>query len=151
MKILLSVLLVFLACDQIANGYRILGVFPLNSRSHWVMIERLMMGLARRGHQVDVITHFSLKEPIPNYTEISLTGSLQQVVNNMSATDIERFNGTSSMYMLAYRTGTMICELLNHPKVRHIVENPPQDPPYDIVIVEVRSIALLTGEGGGGG
>ncbi|EZA57757.1 UDP-glucuronosyltransferase 1-9 [Ooceraea biroi] len=136
MRVLLSVLLAILACDQIANGYRILGVFPLNGKSHWVMMEQLMKGLASRGHQVDVITHFPLKKPIPNYTEISLAGSLPQVMNNLTADDVRRFD-SSSKYMLTYLAGTKICELLNHPKLKDLVENPPQDPPYDIVIVEL--------------
>lgn len=137
MKVL-SVLLAILACDQVANGYRILGVFPLNGKSHWVMIEELMKGLARHGHQVDVISHFPLKKPIPNYTDISLAGSLPQVVNNLTAMEAKQFN--FNIYMLAYMGGTKICELLNHPKLRDLIENPPQDPPYDIVITEVRSI-----------
>ncbi|KAK0071985.1 hypothetical protein PV326_000580, partial [Microctonus aethiopoides] len=32
-------------------GYRILGIFPLHMRSHMMMFEQLMKGLARRGHQ----------------------------------------------------------------------------------------------------
>jgi len=137
MKILvLSILLVILASDRFADGYRILGVFPLNTRSHWIMMEELMKGLARRGHQVDVITQFSLKKPIPNYTEINLVGSLPTIVNNVSATMAQQWR-TSSMYAITHFGGTIVCELLNHPKVRDLIENPPRDPPYDIVIAEV--------------
>lgn len=138
MKVL-SVLLMILACDQIANGYRILGVFPLNGKSHWVTMEELVKGLARHGHQVDVVTHFPQKKPIPNLREISIKGSTEDVINNLTAKDIRNF-GMFSIYSITDKAGTKICKLLDHPKLRDLIENPPQDPPYDLVITEVRSI-----------
>lgn len=51
-------------------GYRILGIFPLHVRSHMMMFEQLIKGLARRGHQVDVISSFPQIKPYPNYTDI---------------------------------------------------------------------------------
>jgi len=59
------------------------------------MQEALMKDLARRGHQVDVVTHFPLEKPIPNYKNISLKGSLPQVMNNLTAQEIQTF-GTLS-------------------------------------------------------
>jgi len=96
-----------------------------------------MKGLARRGHQVDVITHFPLKKPIPNYTEvINLAGSMPAVMNNVNATQVGQWK-TSGMYLIAHFAGTILCELLNDPKLRDFIKNPPRDPPYDILIVEV--------------
>lgn len=136
MKVLLPILLAILACGQIANGYRILGVFPLQGKSHWIMQEALMKELARRGHQVDVVSHFPLEKPIPNYTDISLKGSLPQVTNNVTANEILGFS-TPSMTMLVEKAGATTCNLLNHPKMQKLIKNPPQDPPYDIIIQEV--------------
>lgn len=142
MKVL-SVLLAISMCYHIANGYRILGVFPLHGKSHWVMMEPLMKGLAKHGHQVDVITHFPQKKPVPNYTDISLAGSLPAVMNNVTATELKQFN-SFSMASLTHMAGTQVCELMNHPKLRNLIENPPQDPPYDIVITEVCRTFLNT-------
>ncbi|XP_014479890.1 PREDICTED: UDP-glucuronosyltransferase 2B30-like [Dinoponera quadriceps] len=136
MKVLSVLLAILVTCDQSANGFRILGVFPLHGHSHWVMNEPLMKGLAQRGHQVDVITHFPQKKPVPNYTDISLFGSLPNVRNNISATEIQAFGGLS-MKHLTEIAGNNICELLAHPKIQDLIKNPPQDPPYDLVIVEV--------------
>ncbi|XP_025987486.1 UDP-glucosyltransferase 2 [Solenopsis invicta] len=135
MKVLLSVLLTILACDQAANGLRILGLFPLHGKSHWIMQEALMKELAKRGHQVDVVTHFPLKKPIPNYKDISLEGSLPSVVNNMSAVEVLRFQ-TPNVAYLVQMAGTQLCELLNHPKLQELIKNPPQDPPYDLIVTE---------------
>ncbi|XP_029165274.1 UDP-glucuronosyltransferase 2A3-like [Nylanderia fulva] len=135
MKLLLSIFLAILTWEQVVNGYRILGLFPLHGKSHWVMQEELMKGLAKRGHQVDVITHFPLKKPIPNYTDISLAGSMPQVMNNLSYEDIKGFANTN-MAKLAFM-GNSLCELMDHPKLRQLIENPPQDPPYDVLVTEL--------------
>lgn len=136
MKVLWILFVVLVSCDQIANGYRILGMLPLQGPSHWAMMEPLMKGLAQRGHQVDVISHFPQKKPIPNYTDISLAGSLYAVRNNISAKDASLFTGSSMKQMIGM-IGSDICELLAHPAVQNVIKNPPQDPPYDIVIQEV--------------
>ncbi|XP_014479946.1 PREDICTED: UDP-glucuronosyltransferase 2B15-like isoform X2 [Dinoponera quadriceps] len=102
MKVLSTFLVILATCDHVTNGYRILGVFPFQGYSHWIMIEPLMEGLAQRGHQVDVISHFPRNKAD-----------------------------------LIHVTGTMLCKLLAHPKIQNVIKNPPQDPPYDLVIVEV--------------
>ncbi|KAJ9574473.1 hypothetical protein L9F63_008361, partial [Diploptera punctata] len=61
---------------QVTSGARILGVFPHVTKSHFVMAEQLMKGLASKGHEVVVLSHFPQKEKIPNYTDISLVGSM---------------------------------------------------------------------------
>lgn len=110
-------------------------MFPLHGKSHWVMQEELMKGLAKRGHQVDVFTHFSLKKPIPNYTDISLDGSMPRIINNITYDDVKGFSNTNMLTLASI--GMTVCELLDHPKLRQLIENPPQDPPYDLVIIEV--------------
>ncbi|XP_020282468.1 UDP-glucuronosyltransferase-like [Pseudomyrmex gracilis] len=136
MKDLLSILFVIFACDHIANGYRILGIFPVNSKSHWAMQESLMVGLARRGHQVDVVTYFPLEQSEPNYKEINLKGSMDSMINNLSASDMHRFD---DLNMAAWTNfaGSNVCELMNEPKLHDLIENPPEDPPYDLVITEI--------------
>lgn len=52
-------------CVQGIQNYNILGVFPFNGRSHFVMFERLLKGLAAKGHKVDVVSHFPQQRPIP--------------------------------------------------------------------------------------
>lgn len=69
MKALLIGLL-FVSFLQICQNYRILGLFPIQGKSHIIMFERLMKELAERGHEVDVLSHFPQKKPIPRW-EIS--------------------------------------------------------------------------------
>jgi glucuronosyltransferase len=44
-----------------SEAERILAVFSLNGKSHFVMFEALLKGLAARGHQVYAVGHFPQK------------------------------------------------------------------------------------------
>ncbi|KYN04802.1 UDP-glucuronosyltransferase 2C1 [Cyphomyrmex costatus] len=46
-------------------------------------------------------------------------------------------SNTPSMATLVQMAGNNICTVLNYPKIQKLIKNPPQDPPYDIVILEV--------------
>lgn len=50
---------------KVIHSANILGIMPLNGRSHFQMAEALFRGLAENGHNVDVVGHFPLKKPIP--------------------------------------------------------------------------------------
>lgn len=50
------------------NSYRILGIFPYSSESHFKFIYPVMKALSERGHQVDVISKFPIENPSENYT-----------------------------------------------------------------------------------
>ncbi|XP_076243342.1 uncharacterized protein LOC143184768 [Calliopsis andreniformis] len=133
---LLPTLLAALVCCQLTNSLRILGVFPLNGKSHWVMADSLMTSLAKRGHHVDVITHFPRKKPMPNYTDISLQGTLEPVMNNLNASIKGQLNNIN-MHNLVHKAGSITCELLSQPQIQQLIKNPPKDPPYDLVILEL--------------
>lgn len=110
------------------------------------MGERLTQSLAKHGHQVDVITHFPVKKPIPNYNEISLLGTLEPAMNNMNASMVMQGAVTNIQYLIE-RIGTKICNLLGHEKIQNLIKNPPKDPPYDLVIVELFMAPCFLGLG----
>lgn len=60
---------------QSVNTYRILGVFPAPSKSHYYVGQALMQGLAEKGHEVTIISPFKEKSPIKNYNEVFLENS----------------------------------------------------------------------------
>ena len=134
---LLYLTVILLLIVQNNEALRILGIFPLPGKSHFIMCESLMRGLAAKGHQVDVYSHFPLKKPVPNYNDYSLAGSLPQLQNNVSYEFINTFTESVSMEALMKMIGYPVCDLLNLPNFQKLIRNPPQDPPYDIVIVEV--------------
>ena len=132
-SVLINTLLVFfIHFINDSKGLKILSIHSYQGKSHFIMGERLARGLAAKGHQVDVYSHFPLKEPIPNYNDFSLAGSLPQVQNNMTYKDI---NGIENIKVIIEGMGNPVCNLLNLPIFQKLLKNPPK---YDIVIVEVR-------------
>lgn len=53
-------LLVVVAALAAADAARLLAVLPTNTRSHYAMYGRLIDALAKRQHNITVITHFSM-------------------------------------------------------------------------------------------
>lgn len=143
----LSAILILAATCSISatEALRILAVFPLHGKSHFTMCERLAKGLAEKGHQIDVYSHFPLKKPIKNYKDFSLAGSLPQILNNMSYEFIMAFQSVN-MQGMQENVGRPVCDLLKLPVFQQLIKNPPRDPPYDVVIVEVniRSVFIDT-------
>lgn len=56
-------------CQQIVQSYNILAVFPLQSKSHYIMYERILKALAAKGHEVDVVSHFPQKTQLEGYVQ----------------------------------------------------------------------------------
>lgn len=126
------------------SAYRILAVFPLNVKSHNIILESVAKTLAKNGHQVDVITHFPQKRPFKNFNDlIVLNGSTQGLLNNITLDWITKFHITKYpplnfiVKAVAENIGNKVCELLRLEEFQELVKNPPQDPPYDLVITEV--------------
>lgn len=57
---------------NLAYSYKILGLFPHPGKSHVDIFVPIMKGLARRGHDITVVSHFPLKKPEPRYRDLSL-------------------------------------------------------------------------------
>lgn len=135
LKAFLLIIFGIFYCD----GYRILGVFPLNVKSHFMMYGELMKGLARKGHQVDVISAFPLKKPYPNYSDVVVYPQVTQgLVNNLTYHEMKLYTSGTPVTFIGNVAGNQICEGMGDPKVLNFLQNPPNDPPYDAIIVEVR-------------
>ena len=130
------IFIVIIVNSENSDGARILGIFPLHGKSHFIMCEQLMKILAEKGHQVDVISHFPLNKPFPNYNDLNIKGSLPPIINNISYTQLEDLTSTNLANFMDM-CGDKICELFKHPVINNIIKKPPNDPPYDLVIVEV--------------
>uniref|UniRef100_A0A1B6DGT0 UDP-glucuronosyltransferase n=1 Tax=Clastoptera arizonana TaxID=38151 RepID=A0A1B6DGT0_9HEMI len=64
---------------------RILAIFPFAGKSHFFTFEPLISELARRGHDVTVVSNFPRKTPSPNYTDVPLSGvSVQEIMMPLS-------------------------------------------------------------------
>ena len=103
-----------------------------------MLFEALMKGLAKRGHQVDVITQFPLKRDVQNYKEIlNLDGTLDRLVNNFTMEFISQLNEDVLVEAIAKNYGNRLCHFLSLDELQKFIKNPPTDPAYDVVITEV--------------
>lgn len=146
MNLLGRIVFVFLVASDVtpSDAYRILGVFPFNGKSHNNMFEALMKGLAIRGHQVDAITHFPIKNAPKTYrTIINLAGTLPDVTNNFTVEMVLGF-GTIDIPFLVNNFGNNLCDIMGTEEMQALIKSPPKHPPYDVIITEVkRTLANL--------
>ena len=131
-------LLIIIWLTNTSESLRILGIFPFQAKSHFVIFESLMKGLAKKGHEVDVYSHFPLKNPIPNYNDFSLAGTLPQILNNMTYEYIQRFRelNIKEIHKLSAES---VCELMNLPLFQDLLKTSTK---YDAVIVEVKALLI---------
>lgn len=74
----LLVVILFLSAS-LAHGYKILGVFPFSSKSHYAIGEATMRALAEVGHEVTMISVYEKKNPLPNFKEIIITDAMEKM------------------------------------------------------------------------
>lgn len=70
--------------DLLVFAYKILGIFPHAGKSHFDGFQPLLEALASKGHEVTVISHFPQEQPLNNYKDISLKGTLPTLINFFS-------------------------------------------------------------------
>ncbi|XP_063235246.1 UDP-glucosyltransferase 2-like [Bacillus rossius redtenbacheri] len=134
----ISAAAIFLAvmCANVHGGCgaRILGVFDFNSKSHFRMFEVLLKALAARGHEVVVLGHFPQKKPVPNYTDIDVSDSVPQIVDNFTVKYVQELRFVSLMEYLWVETREICRKSLSHPNARALLRS---DQKFDLVITEV--------------
>lgn len=112
-----------------------------------MMFDAIAKGLARKGHQIDVMTVYPLKNPPENYrVVVNLEGVVESLVNKWNVNFAANL-GDDTLPIIADSYGNGLCEYLGLPEVQQIIKNPPKDPPYDLVIVEVSLFFKLFSEG----
>jgi glucuronosyltransferase len=131
--VLLGITVVSLLVGQ-SDPAKILGLFHFHGKSHFIMFEALLKGLAARGHQVYVLGHFPQKSPIPNYTDISVEGSLPAVTNNFTIKMARDF-GYINLFDFMWNINRDMCKtVLEHPKVQNLINT---DEKFDLIITEI--------------
>ncbi|XP_037942675.1 UDP-glycosyltransferase UGT5-like [Teleopsis dalmanni] len=127
------VLLIF--ATPFVSSLNVLGVLNFAARSHHIVGSSLMKALARKGHNVTVISPFPLKEPMANYHDINVPSILKIMsddINNLFATQ----NRSIVENILSYHDmGIRVTQAtLEEPGVKELIRNKPK---FDVVINEV--------------
>lgn len=120
---------------------RILGLFQLNAKSHFIMFEALLKGLAARGHDVVVLSHFPQKNPTINYTDINIESSLPQILNTFTLDFATNQHLINLLYFI-WNLNVKFCEkVYEHPEVQRLIKS---DEKFDLVITESFGVDCLT-------
>ncbi|KAJ9574475.1 hypothetical protein L9F63_008363, partial [Diploptera punctata] len=121
-------------CFLSVNSYKILCLFPHVAKSHFIMAEALMKGLALRGHEVTMVSHFPQKTPLKNYKDINLIGSMPEYVNSVPIDAVSTGYPQTTIDLLAHLGYTNCENTLKHPAVTELIAS---DEKFDLVVTEL--------------
>ncbi|KAJ8668435.1 hypothetical protein QAD02_010098 [Eretmocerus hayati] len=143
----LSIIVTIVAILSVCDSYKILAVFPSNVTSHAIFFDALIKGILRAGHQVDHITLFPIKTLSAQYKMIInlYDEPVKQIAGYPSIDFVLRF-AKDIEHCIATERGNKACHLMGSKEFQRLVKNPPQDPPYDLVITEVSNCYFGLGD-----
>lgn len=133
---LIIIVIVANCCSHLSEGLRILVISPFDSKSHDAMTDGLARGLAARGHQIDIYSHYPPKKSIANYHHHSLAGTIPSFTNNLNFSDVTTLN-VGSPRQIFKLVADPLCDLMGLPVFEQLLNKPPRDPAYDLVILQV--------------
>lgn len=128
-------LLVGLAlCTVRADGARILALIPYNARSHYIVMEPLLLALRDKGHHLTVVSSFPQKPPLANWTDIDLSSTLPPVISNYTLEQIRRDMPTPiHATFFIFKINAHVCDkILRDTRVQVLLEES-----FDLVIGEI--------------
>ncbi|XP_069681772.1 UDP-glycosyltransferase UGT5-like isoform X2 [Periplaneta americana] len=131
----LTFLLMVWSCDYFTSAYRILALMPHYGKSHFDVFEPYFKELAARGHQIVVVSHFPQKQPVANYSDISLEGSIE--IGTKNSLDIGSLTGIKAYVTFAIEALKFLdsCRrTLAFNKVQQLLRS---EEKFDVVIVEI--------------
>ncbi|XP_046402147.1 UDP-glucosyltransferase 2-like [Ischnura elegans] len=121
------------------NTARILGAFSMPALSHHLIFQALMRELAERGHEVVVISPFSLPEPKPsNYTEVFIPVSMGDI-GDMMKVIISPQRTPLNEHLWLWSKSAYVCESqLSYPTLKEFIKPDIKgsNNTFDLVIVE---------------
>lgn len=120
---------------ELGSCYKILALFPIHIKSHFVTFEPLLKALSKRGHDLTVVSHFPQKMKIPNYKDKTLEETASLLINVINVNDFTgaRYEKYLELLQLTAFQET-ICETFLQSKiVKEIMDS---DEKYDLVLTE---------------
>ncbi|PSN47111.1 hypothetical protein C0J52_16000 [Blattella germanica] len=127
--------LVLTPCLNLGESARILGIFPFPGKSHWAVHESLIKELAKRGHELTVITPFPEKSP-PKYKEIVIQNKLEDNYNDTGHTNSMSMVDSNivKMVLMIWGFGNIVCDqMLQQEAIQELINS---DEQFDLIMME---------------
>lgn len=122
------------------SGYKVLGLFPLTVKSHYIMFEQLLKGLSRKGHVVHVVSPYKQDKPHPNYTDlVEFDIGMPHWVNNFTYQGAMSIGQSFPVLYVTGYSGYNVCEGLALPGLQKLIRETPRDS-YDVVLTQVEEL-----------
>ncbi|XP_066150307.1 UDP-glucosyltransferase 2-like [Euwallacea fornicatus] len=139
---MLHTILFSIFLSKLCSGANILAIFPLPGFSHFVMFAPLMEELARRGHNVDVVSFFPLKNPIDGYNDMILSGNFPSTTNR-HLKDIRHFPNVKMVARMTSHCGAEFCKsTFEGPQLQVLKQSSKK---YDLLITELFASNCMLG------
>ncbi|XP_069697453.1 UDP-glycosyltransferase UGT5-like [Periplaneta americana] len=119
------------------HGAKILGLFPFPARSHLIVQKALMKELARRGHEVTVMSSHPESKPIPNYTDIPLQANFETISKGHAPKNLFDMQtmGPIQLTMMMWYLAESICDtVLQEKDVQQLIHS--SNLHFDLVVIE---------------
>ncbi|XP_050677454.1 UDP-glycosyltransferase UGT5-like [Leptidea sinapis] len=130
--VICSVILNCFLINQV-NCYNILGVFPFMGKSHFYVYDVYLKELARRGHNLTVISYFPQKQPLENYHDIDL-GKGKSLFELNHPVSVSYAQALLSFAILQPIVGSYTCrQILDDEEVQDIILTQRK---FDLVVAE---------------
>jgi len=133
-------MLLLVTVMTVSESAKILGLFPMPSKSHTAVNVAIVKELAERGHEVTVVSPFPEKSEIPNYKNIVLD---EKIIEKHFATlgiKVEETfkvvdRNTFQISLMLWGLGSLLCEnYLQEPGVQDLIHSKHEH--FDLVIIE---------------
>ncbi|KAF4519851.1 UDP-glycosyltransferase-08 [Ephemera danica] len=115
---------------------RILAIEPFPAKSHMVVFSALTKELARRGHEVVVVSAFPLSKPMANYTDIDIMPYMDSVLENAMGEkmyDMAEFTPWQMIFLMWNMGVHTTDSVLSSPKMKELLKDKRG---FDLVLVE---------------
>lgn len=136
MKFKEVITLIIVTCAiQHLHAARILCVLWFRGESHFRSFEVLLKALAARGHDVVVVSHFPLSNPMENYTDISVFGSMPSMYNALNVSVVQDLFNIVQFPLVMFGHNTKLCEMFfKHRNIDTLLKS---DEKFDLIINEI--------------
>lgn len=81
------------------DGYKVLGILPFGSASHFKIGHSIVDALREAGNEVTVISPYPLKKPVKNYRDISIADALEKF-NEGETSDQSKLDSSLTQFPL---------------------------------------------------
>ncbi|KAK7863669.1 hypothetical protein R5R35_006195 [Gryllus longicercus] len=135
LKYITAIIFILLFLGTSVETAKILAIFSVPARSHVGAYQPLMEELARRGHEMTVVTPFPRTKPLENYNEIIIEDTFpSRDSSEMNLFEYGKNNFLFTMLMMSKIFVSSCEKLVNQPNIQKLIHS--TDRSFDLIIYE---------------